>query len=319
MKNHKKKLLTASILITSTAAIMYIINKMISASAVVKNLLSSDEENFYHWKFGNVYYHKSGTGSPLLLIHDLNAFGNEQEWNKLVHSLEKKYTVYTLDLLGCGRSDKPEITYTNFMYVQLITDFVKHVIKEKTNVIASGLSASFTLMTCLNDNSVFEKIMLISPEDLAKLNQVPTKQSKTAKFILEIPILGTLIYNIIVNKPNTELLFTEKYLFNPFNMEQNMVDTYFESAHRKNGKYLQSSITGRYIYCNVAHALREINNSIFIISGEQTERIQETIALYQSMNSSIESELIPKTKVMPHMETPEKVLEIIDMYFFTEE
>jgi pimeloyl-ACP methyl ester carboxylesterase len=317
MKKSKKRLLTTSFLITSSATAIYIINKMISASAVFKNLLSSKENNFYEWRFGNIYYRKTGEGDPILLIHDLSVYGSDYEFNKLIHELEKKYTVYTIDLLGCGRSDKPKITYTNFLYVQLITDFVKNVIKQKTNVIASGLSSSFVIMTCLNDNSIFEKIMLISPTDLAVLNQTPTKQSKIAKFMLEMPIIGTLLYHMIVCKPNVELLFTEKYLFNPFHTEQAYVDAYYEAAHKENsnGKYLQSSITGRYVYCNIAHALKEINNSIFILSGDKTDGIQETTALYKSLNVSIESEFIEKTKQMPHIENPEKVLEAIDIFF----
>lgn len=317
MKKAKKRLLTSSILITASTAAIYIINKMINASAVFKNLLSPQDNNFYEWRFGNIYYKKSGNGEPILLIHDLNVYSNDYEFSKLTHELEKNHTVYTIDLLGCGRSDKPKITYTNFLYVQLITDFVKNVINQKTNVIVSGLSSSFVIMTCLNDNNVFEKIMMISPEDLAVLNKTPTKQSKIAKFMLELPIIGTLLYHMIVCKPNVELLFTEKYLFNPFHTEQSYIDTYYESAHKENsnGKYLQSSITGNYVYCNIAHALKEINNSIFILSGEKTEGIQETTALYKSLNSSIESELIEKAKQMPHMENPKKVLEIIDIFF----
>ena len=318
MKKARRRLLTSSVLITASTAAIYMINKMISASAVLRNLLSFGESDFYEWRFGRVYYKKYGeNGDPVLLIHDLNVYGNDYEFSKIVHELEKKYTVYTIDLLGCGRSDRPKITYTNFLYVQLITDFVKNVIKRKTNVIASGLSSSFVIMTCLNDNEVFDKIMIISPSDLAVLNQIPTKQSKIAKFMLEIPIIGTLLYHMIVCKPNVELLFTEKYLFNPFHTEQSFVDTYYEAAHKQNsnGKYLQSSITGRYVYCNIAHALKEINNSIFLLSGEKTECIQETISLYQSMNSSIESELIDKAKQMPHIENPDKVLEIIDIFF----
>ena len=317
MKKYKKKLLTTSILITMSTIVMHIVNRVIIASAVIKNLLPDRENNIYEWRFGKIYYTKSGEGKPLLLIHDLHPSCSNYEWKKLVSSLEKHYTVYTLDLLGCGRSDKPKITYTNFLYVQLITDFVKNVIHQKTNVIATGLSASFTIMTCLNDDNVFEKIMLISPEDLAILNQAPTKQSKAAKFLLEIPILGTLVYHILVCRPNIELLFTEKYLFNPFHADHLSIDTYYEAAHKGNGdgKYLQSSISGRYVYCNIAHALKEINNSIFILSGEKKVGIQETIALYTSLNASIESELISKTCHMPHMENPEKVLESIEIFF----
>ena len=321
MKKHIKGLLTAGTLFTTSMVGISIINNMISASSTFKDLMHPSSASLYSWKFGDIYYTKQGQGKPLLLIHDLDVASSDKEWTLVVKELQKNYTVYTLDLLGCGRSEKPEITYTNFLYVQLITDFIHKVIKEKTNIVASGLSASFVIMTCLNDSSIIDKMLLISPEDLAILNQVPSKNSKTAKFMIELPIIGTLIYNIITCRSNIELLFTEKYLFNPFSMNASFVDEYYESAHldRSKGKYLQGSIVGRYVYANVARALKSIDNSIFILSGEEHENIQETIALYQSLNSSIEYELIHKANKLPQLESPEKVIETINYFFLDEE
>lgn len=317
MKKHKYKLLTFSILITISTLVIHIINRIILASSVLKNMLHTDNSKCYEWRFGRVKYTKQGSGTPILLIHDLTPSSSSYEWRSMISALSVKHTVYTIDLLGCGRSDKPKITYTNFLYVQLITDFVKNVIGEKTDVIASGLSSSFTIMTCLNDDSIFQKIMLINPEDLSVLNQTPTKQSKIAKFLLEIPIIGTLLYNIIFAKPNVELQFTEKYLYNPFHTDQMTVDTYYEAAHTEkgNGKYLLSSIIGKYIYCNISHALKEIDNSIFIVGGKSKEGIDGTVALYSSLNKAIESELIPNTKQLPQLESPEQLLEIIRIFF----
>jgi pimeloyl-ACP methyl ester carboxylesterase len=316
MKN-KYKLLTISILITLSTIAIHVINKIISASALLKNLLKEDTGNYYEWRFGQIYYTRQGNGRPLLLIHDVTPHSNGQEWSKIITALSKNHTVYTLDLLGCGRSDKPKITYTNFLYVQLITDFVNKVIGEKTDVIASGLSGSFTIMTCSNDKEIFNKIMLINPEDLAILNQTPTKQSKIAKYLLEVPLIGTLIYNIITMKPNIELLFTENYLYNPFRMDHSFVDTYYESAHTKkgNGKYLLSSIMGKYIYCNIAHGLKNIDHSIFMVCGKGKEGIEEIIALYTSLNKAIEYEVISNTKQLPQLETPEHLLEMIHIFF----
>lgn len=317
MKKNKHKLLTISILITLSTITIHIINKIISASALIKNLLKPDNGSYYDWRFGQVYYTKQGTGAPLLLIHDLTPYANTQEWTRIINTLSSHYTVYTLDLLGCGRSDKPKITYTNFLYVQLITDFVKNIITKKTDVIASGLSGSFTIMACANDKEVFNKIMLLNPEDLAILNQAPTKKSKIAKYLLELPIIGTLVYNIITAKPNVELLFTEQYLYNPFRTDHTLIDTYYESAHTQNGngKYLLSSIIGKYIYCNIAHGLKGIDNSIFIICGKAKPEIEETIALYTSLNRAVECEVIPNAKQLPQIETPEQLLEMIRIFF----
>lgn len=64
------------------------------------------------------------------------------EWNAIEKQLATEHTVYTIDLLGCGRSEKPDITYTNFVFAQLLCDFAKNVIREETDVIASGFSGS---------------------------------------------------------------------------------------------------------------------------------------------------------------------------------
>ena len=85
-------------------------------------------------------------------------------------------------------------------------------------------------MTCLNDNEVFDKIMIISPSDLAVLNQIPTKQSKIAKFMLEIPIIGTLLYHMIVCKPNVELLL-QKNICLTHSIRNSLLSTHIMRRH----------------------------------------------------------------------------------------
>lgn len=89
--------------------------------------------------------YQKGTGSPILLIHDTLPGASGYEWSKIEDELAIDHTVYTVDLLGCGRSDKSSITYTNFVYVQMISDFIKKIIGQKTDVIASGFQALLLL------------------------------------------------------------------------------------------------------------------------------------------------------------------------------
>lgn len=115
----KNKLLTLLILSATTAASIAAINKIIKVTAVSKNLLNDDKSKSlcFKWRLGNVHYTKAGSGMPLLLIHDLNSASSGYEWSRIVSSLQNDYTVYTIDLLGCGRSEKANMTYTNYLYV----------------------------------------------------------------------------------------------------------------------------------------------------------------------------------------------------------
>ena len=155
----KKKIITGITLSSTSALIIHIINKFIYYSASLDNLLDNPSGTYYDWKFGKIYYKKTGNGYPLLLIHDLNTFSSGHEWNRVLKQLSKTNTVYRIDLLGCGRSDKPNLTYTNYLYAQLISDFIKRVIGQKTNVIATGESGSFVISACNNDDSIIKKII----------------------------------------------------------------------------------------------------------------------------------------------------------------
>ena len=316
MKKNKHKLLTTSILFALATGIIYVINRLVFATAVLKNLLKSSADNYYNWRFGKVYYKKKGHGSPVLLIHDLTVYSSAYEWNKVVNELAETHTVYAIDLLGCGRSEKPRITYTNYLYVQLIADFIKNVIGEKADVIASGYSGSFTVLASYTNPEFISKIILINPPSLASLNKVPSKRSKLYKFILEFPIFGTLIYNIKTCQSNIQLLFTEKYLYNPFSVTPEMVDTYYEAAHKSlsNSKFLLSSLVAGYTNNNITHALKEINQSVTIVYCEGETDSEKIAESYTTCNPAIESCMLKHAKHLPQLETPGKLLEILNIY-----
>ena len=316
MKKSKHKLLTTSILFALATGIIYVINRLVFATAVLKNLLKSSADNYYNWRFGKVYYKKKGHGSPVLLIHDLTVYSSAYEWNKVINELAETHTVYAIDLLGCGRSEKPRITYTNYLYVQLIADFIKNVIGEKADVIASGYSGSFTVLASYTNPEFISKIILINPPSLASLNKVPSKRSKLYKFILEFPIFGTLIYNIKTCQSNIQLLFTEKYLYNPFSVTPEMVDTYYEAAHKSlsNSKFLLSSLVAGYTNNNITHALKEINQSVTILYCEGENDSEKIAESYTTCNPAIESCMLKHTKHLPQLETPGKFLEILNIY-----
>jgi len=84
-------------------------------------------------------------------------------------------TVYTIDLLGCGRSEKPDLTYTNYLFVQLISDFIKSEIGHRTDVIATGNSGTFVIMACDHNPELFDRLLLINPQSISACSHLPGK------------------------------------------------------------------------------------------------------------------------------------------------
>ena len=303
-------------LVGASVAAIYAYNKFVEVTATQKKLLSTDKGDFFDWNGETIYFTKSGSGSPILLIHDADAAGSSEEWTKLLHRLERKHTVYTLDLLGCGRSSKPAIEYTNYLYVQLITAFVKDIIQEKVAVVSTNISASFVIMANHLDNNLFEKLILINPISLDQLNVIPDKLSKMKKRIIELPFIGTFVYNLMTSNIKIDETFRSKYHGKPQLISSRMEDTYYESAHTggSNGRFLYSSLIGNYVNNTATHAVKKITTPTLIIGCKELKKYEHALDDYHMVNPTIEIMRINNGSLYPHMEIPEKVTSIIEDY-----
>lgn len=312
MKKHIKNLALLSII---TIGVVAAANKIINVLATMKETLPISNGKFYDWKYGKIFYTKLGKGKPILLIHDLDPSSSSYEWNKVVRKLANNYTVYTIDLLGCGRSDKPNITYTNFLYVQLITDFIRTIIQDKPDVIATGDSLSFAVMACQLNAECFNKLIGITPTDLYELAKAPSKRNSFFKFLFEIPVIGACIYNIAESKNEIIDHMVNEYFYKGHLVSPELINTYHQSAHLDDGKgrYLLASIKNYYTNINIVPALKKINNSVVLIGGKEHPFIADVIEDYKSYNCAIESAFVANTCCFPQLESPERFVELLNI------
>lgn len=311
-----KKLTTIALLSGSSIATIHIINRIHTSLCTVKNLLNNSENFFYDWRFGKIRYQKKGNGSPLLFIHDLTVGSSNYEFHRLINNLTEKHEIYSIDLLGYGLSDKPSITYTNNLYEQLVSDFIKNVIGKKTSVVVTGESVPFVIMACHNNPEIFRKMICINPQSLYLQNQIPSKQTGLLKLFIETPIIGTFTYHILSNKASIEKTFQEEYFYRPEEIREKYIYNYLEAAHLGGyySKYAFASYAGKYMNINILHELKEIDNSILMIGGAEEEDIKTTIENYKYYNAAIEDVYIPKTKHLPQLEAPDEILDQINMF-----
>ena len=296
----------------SALGVMYLSNRYINSVSSGKNLLKPGVGKYFRWKYGEVFYQKAGTGSPVVLLHDLDPSSSSYEWTEIFDTLSESHTVYVVDLPGCGRSSKQNTTYTNYYYVLFLTSFIREVVKKKCSVLATGYSSSFAIMASSMDESLIGAITAVNPKSIKELMRPTTRKSRAAAVLLSLPVIGTSIYNMQHSRENISLSFTEKYLFNPFRSKQRFVDAYYESAHfyEGKGKYLLSSIKGRYMAVNLSTALTKLKAKLVILYGDKEERGAAVAAGYQKINESVKALAISDTKYLPQMEHPNEFLTV---------
>lgn len=303
-----KKIIKNTVLVAgSTAGIMYLVNKAVNYIATASNFLQKDKMNNYEWKFGNVKYTVTGKGKPVLLIHDLDVASSSYEWNKVIASLGNNHKVYTLDLIGCGSSDKDQLTYTNYLFITLINDFIKNVIQEETDIVATGYSTSIALMSTMICDYI-DNIILVNPYDYTMSTDMSVKCMKYTHKLFSCPVLGTFLYNIYNSKKNIGEKFDREYYYNNGDSIYEERAVYFESLHKgnSNGKYLFASIKAHYTDIDIRNVLKNCKNNISIITGGSRKKYSETAEKYISLNENICTYDIYNTAYLPQLENPEE-------------
>ncbi|MDD3361334.1 MAG: alpha/beta fold hydrolase [Hespellia sp.] len=312
----KGKIITLTMLTAATTGAIYVLNKARELADTAESIFSGIDGEYYNWRFGKVFYTKQGSGKPILLIHDLNATSSHYEWMNIVNDLSKTNTVYAIDLLGCGNSDKPNLTYTNFLYVQLINDFIKNVIEEKADIIATSESSAIAIMACTNNAELIDRIVLVNPVSPISLAKNPTKRSTIVRDLINLPIVGTMLYNILIRRTTVENDFRTKYYYNPDNITDKLISTYLESSHigESHSKYLYASIVSKYTNTNIMQSLNNMNNSIYIIVGNGNPENVLAADQYQNQVPAIEIVSMENSKLLPQLELPKKFMEQLNIF-----
>lgn len=297
-----------------TTGVLYCANKLVESN-LIATLSTKTSGKYYHWSHGNIYYRVCGQGSPLLLIHDLHAFSSGYEWTQVMNQLASNHTVYVPDLIGCGRSDKPGIIYTNYFYVQMIQGFVKDVIGEKTDVIASGLSSSFVIMANATDKDLFNDITILNPKSIKYLKTTPDQKAKFLVKLFQLPVIGKSLYYFAASKSNIDYYLTENCFYSPFKVTPAITKAYYTASHASlgKGKMLFASLIGNYLNIDISKALEKAENRIFLITGEQLDNRQAIESSYRKLNKNIISFSVPKSKSLPQLEEPEQTLRVLHL------
>ena len=97
-------------------------------------------------KIGDVntrYWAEGDKGSNVVLIHGLGA--SADIWMHNISALAEGYRVYAPDLVGFGRSDKPEVKYSPSYMAAFINDFMTALNIKDACLIGQSLGGGIAL------------------------------------------------------------------------------------------------------------------------------------------------------------------------------
>lgn len=268
--------------------------------------------NRYPARHGDLTYTVSGTGPPLLLLHAPCAGNSMAEWEQNFGELARHFTVYALDYLGWGLSDKPQQRYEGDDLVEQVHYFVEDVIGEPTAVIASAQSCGIALKAAQRAPQLFSNLVLVSPASTAEADDISYLRHEIAQKVLSLPIIGTAFYNFLVSRRNIGYFALRNLYFDQEKLAQSELSRFHVAAHQRGAQAGFISVLSGTLDVEWREAWSQLESPALIIWGRNAfEDGLETAPEWLALKPDADLEVFDQAKLLPHEEHPQRFNELV--------
>ncbi|KAL1209179.1 Pheophytinase [Cardamine amara subsp. amara] len=212
----------------------------------------------------------------VLLVHGFGA--SIPHWRRNINALSKNHTVYAIDLLGFGASEKPPgFSYTMESWAELILSFLEEVVQKPTILIGNSVGSlacviaasdpqrdlvkGLVLLNCaggMNNKAVFDdwRIKLLMPLLLL------------IDFLLKQRGIASALFNRVKDRDNLKNILTNVY-GNKDNVDDTLVEIIAGPANSEGALDAFVSILTGPPGPNPIKLIPEINKPVLVLWGDQ--------------------------------------------------
>ncbi|NJL81849.1 MAG: alpha/beta hydrolase [Chloroflexaceae bacterium] len=206
----------------------------------------------------------------LVFLHGFGGGSSAYEWSKVYPAFASDYQILAPDLIGWGRSEHPERNYRPEDYVAIIIEFLEKICGEPTPVIASSLTAAFTIRAAIERPDLFKLLILTTPAGLSDFGENYT-QSFFAQLIAT-PILDRLLYSVGVATAGGIQNFLENRQFaNSSLVYPEIVQAYLKSAQQPRGDYAALAFVRGDLCFDLANYVPQLATPTAILWGRKSQ------------------------------------------------
>lgn len=109
----------------------------------------------------SLHYEQEGLGRPLVFLHGLPTFS--YLWRNIIPGLTYGNTIYSLDLMGSGLSEKPQnLTYSLDTYVGQLGKFLENFHLENPILAGHDIGAAIVTLYALRNPGKVRKLILLN-------------------------------------------------------------------------------------------------------------------------------------------------------------
>ncbi|MBT3273126.1 MAG: alpha/beta hydrolase [Spirochaetales bacterium] len=169
-------------------------------------------------------YWESGTGDEtLVLIHGFNA--SVEEWVANIPFFETHYRIIALDMIGCGKSQKPKVDYSYPAFTKFLHEFCKEKKIIKPHIMGHSMGGSIAIHYAALHTFEVKSLVLIAPS-------IFCWKFPAFFHLASVPIFGKMLL-----RPPSSLealiAILRTFTYNPVEYSEESIKAMYEMQHVK--------------------------------------------------------------------------------------
>ncbi|KAI8564628.1 hypothetical protein RHMOL_Rhmol03G0195500 [Rhododendron molle] len=270
----------------------------------------------WRWKGFLIQYTVAGHEGPaILLVHGFGAF-LEHFRDNINRIAEGGNRVWAITLLGFGRSEKPNVVYTEVMWAELLKDFIIEVVGEPVHLVGNSMGGYFVAIVAGLWPAVAKSIVLINSAGnvVPQYSSVPLskeRQTSAAAWLgarLLLFYLRLSIKNLMTNLYPTQVERADDWVINEM----------VRASHDPGVVVVLESIFTFNLSIPLNYLLEGFENRVLVIQGRKDPlyNSQTILALLREHCKGVTIRELDAGHC-PHDEQPEAVNSIIQEWVVT--
>ncbi|CAA9296475.1 Possible alpha/beta hydrolase superfamily, slr1235 homolog [uncultured Coleofasciculus sp.] len=275
---------------------------------------------YWQWRGQSIYYVQAGKKQsgrpPLLLIHGFGA--STDHWRKNIAELKNDFEVWAIDLLGFGRSAKPDWQYGGDLWRDQLYDFITTVIGQPAVLAGNSLGGYSALCVAAQRPDAVAGLVLLNSAGPFTDAKVPTQANGLQKFLGDItrsvllqPWASFLLFQYVRQRWMIRKTLSQVYLDQSAITDQLVEEIYRpsgdEGAHKVFASVFKSPQGEK-----IDVLLKQLTCPLLLLWGEADPWMQarERGAKFRQYYPQLTEHYI-KAGHCPHDEAPEQVNDIL--------
>ena len=140
-------------------------------------------------------------GTPLVLLHSINAVPSAMEMRPLFEHYRDKRPVWVPDLPGFGLSDRPDVAYSPSLYARWLAEWLDSL-DQPADVVALSLTGEFMARAILEQGIKVRSLSLISPTGVGVRTPPTTPNGSRIDRVLSSRWVGKPLFSLLTTKPS---------------------------------------------------------------------------------------------------------------------